>query len=116
MPEAEANHTITGGNLYICVGVSGEWFTIKLMRYVDGPTFEYQDGSWVEDTDRVDLNERGVAQALAMADLFADVHVDKAVCSGYPRTVQTGSTILGQRDLELEVVPGLHSPGLERDP
>ena len=42
-----------------------------------------------------------------MARLFANVHVDKAVCSGYPRTVQTGNLVLAERVLELEVNPGL---------
>jgi probable phosphoglycerate mutase len=64
-------------------------------------------GQWVEDPDAVSLNERGLAQASAMARLFADVHVDKAVCSGYPRTVQTGNLVLADRSLELEVNPGL---------
>ena len=64
-------------------------------------------GQWVEDPDAVSLNERGLAQASAMARLFADVHVDKAVCSGYPRTVQTGKLVLADRSLELEVNPGL---------
>ena len=35
------------------------------------------------------------------------MHVDKAVCSGYPRTVQTGNLVLAERSLELEVNPGL---------
>jgi probable phosphoglycerate mutase len=64
-------------------------------------------GQWVEDPDAVNLNERGQAQADAMARLFADVHVDKAVCSGYPRTVQTGQRVLAERALELEINPGL---------
>lgn len=64
-------------------------------------------GQWVPDTDAVSLNERGRAQAGAMAQLFASVHVDKAVCSGFPRTVQTGELVLGDRELALEVVPGL---------
>ncbi len=55
----------------------------------------------------VDLNAQGRAQAAAMADLFADVHVDKAVCTGYPRTVQTGQIILGDRSLDLEIVEDL---------
>lgn len=65
------------------------------------------NGAWVEDPDRVDLNAHGLEQAAAMADWFAPVHVDKAVCTGLPRTVQTGHTILGERDIELEVVPEL---------
>jgi probable phosphoglycerate mutase len=64
-------------------------------------------GQWVDDPDAVNLNERGRAQASAMARLFANVHVDKAVCSGYPRTVQTGNLVLAERVLELEVNPGL---------
>jgi probable phosphoglycerate mutase len=61
-------------------------------------------GRFVDDPDLVNLNERGRAQAAAMSGLFADVPVDKAICSGFPRTVQTGEAILGSRDLELEVV------------
>ena len=65
------------------------------------------NGDWVADPDLVDLNERGRAQAAAMSELFAGVHVDKALCSGFPRTVQTGRTILGSRDLKLEIVAEL---------
>jgi len=60
-------------------------------------------GNWVPDPDVVDLNERGREQAAAMARLFAGVHVDKALCSGLPRTRQTGETVLGDREIELEV-------------
>ncbi len=64
-------------------------------------------GQWVPDTDAVSLNERGRAQASAMARLFADVHVDKAVCSGFPRTIQTGELVLADRQIPLEIVAGL---------
>jgi len=65
------------------------------------------NGDWVADPDLVDLNERGRAQAASMSRLFADVHLDKAICSGFPRTVQTGEAVLGQRDLTLEVMTEL---------
>ena len=61
------------------------------------------NGAWVADPDLVDLNEHGRLQAAAMSRLFADVPVDKAICSGFPRTVQTGEAVLGDRDLTLEV-------------
>ncbi len=61
------------------------------------------NGEWVDDPDVVDLNERGRAQAVAMAELFAGVQVDKAICSGLPRTRQTGEIILGERSMQLEV-------------
>ena len=66
-----------------------------------------ENGDWVEDPDIVDLNERGRAQAAAMARLFAGVHVDKALCTGLPRTRQTGETILADREIELGVVAEL---------
>ena len=65
------------------------------------------NGDWVEDADGVDLNDKGRAQAASMAQLFADVRIDKAICTGYPRTVQTGELILGDRDVELETVVDL---------
>jgi len=69
--------------------------------YIDG------DGNIVEDTDNVLLNATGHAQAAAMSELFASVVIDKAVCSGLPRTRQTGETVLSPRDLNLEVNPEL---------
>ncbi|MBT8103637.1 MAG: histidine phosphatase family protein [Gammaproteobacteria bacterium] len=65
------------------------------------------NGEWVSDPDIVDLNERGRAQASGMAELFCGVHVDKALCTGLPRTRQTGQTILGDRDIELGVIAEL---------
>ncbi len=63
----------------------------------------HPDGRWVDDPDVVTLNERGVMQANAMAELFRGIHVDKALCSGLPRTRQTGEAIIGDRPIELEV-------------
>jgi len=60
-------------------------------------------GNWVEDPDVVNLNTQGRAQAAAMAELFADVHVDKALCTGLPRTRQTGETVLADREIDLGV-------------
>jgi len=64
------------------------------------------DGRVVTDTDAVVLNDAGQAQATLMRDLFADVHIDKAQCSGLPRTRQTGEMILGSRDIALETNAG----------
>lgn len=66
-----------------------------------------ESGEWVANPDDVDLNARGRAQAEAMASLFAGVPVDRAVCSGLPRTRQTGLAILAGRTLELEIVADL---------
>jgi len=64
------------------------------------------NGNVVPDTDSVDLNDTGRAQAAAMRDLFADVQIDKALCSGLQRTRQTGETVLGIRDIPLETDSG----------
>ena len=61
------------------------------------------NGDWVADPDLVDLNERGRSQAVGMAELFAGIHIDKALCTGLPRTQQTGRMILGDREIELGV-------------
>lgn len=62
-----------------------------------------ENGEWVADPDIVDLNARGKAQAASMAELFAGVYVDKALCTGLARTRQTGEMILGDREIELGV-------------
>ncbi len=91
-PTGERRKALDGANrrrLYL--------FRHGAVDYID------DSGNWVPDPDVVDLNERGREQAAAMARLFAGVHVDKALCSGLPRTRQTGETVLGDREIELEV-------------
>ncbi|MEM6513222.1 MAG: histidine phosphatase family protein [Pseudomonadota bacterium] len=65
------------------------------------------DGSWVEDPDAVPLNPRGREQAAHLAGAFADVAIDKAICSGLPRTLETATTVLGERDISIGVHPEL---------
>ena len=55
-----------------------------------------ENGELIGDPDLVKLNARGRAQAQAMARLFVDVHVDKAICTGLPRTLETATAILGR--------------------
>jgi len=64
------------------------------------------NGKVVPDTDAVVLNEAGRAQAVSMRDLFDGVQVDKAQCSGLPRTRETAKTVLGSRDIQLEINAG----------
>lgn len=95
-PEGKRRKAIDGANrrrLYL--------FRHGAVDYID------ETGNWVPDPDIVDLNARGREQAAAMARLFEGVHVDKALCSGLPRTKQTGEAVLGDRKIELEVFPEL---------
>lgn len=64
-----------------------------------------ENGELVADPDLVSLNARGRSQASAMAEWFVDVHIDRAACTGLPRTRETGLTILADRELELQVIP-----------
>lgn len=66
-----------------------------------------ENGEWLGDPDLVKLNARGRAQAQSMAELFVDVHIDKAICTGLPRTLETGTAILADRNIALEVVSEL---------
>ncbi len=69
---------------------------------------DYMDrnGNVVDDTDLVDLNKTGLSQAESMSALFCDVPVDRALCSGLPRTRQTGEIVLGARRIPLETDSG----------
>lgn len=59
-------------------------------------------GEWVDDPDVVPLNDKGRSQADAMAAMFGDIFVDRAICSGLPRTRQTAEIVLAGRELQLE--------------
>jgi len=65
------------------------------------------DGKVVDDTDAVSLNERGRSEADAMRELFAEVRVDRAVCSGLKRTRETGERVLAGRSLQMDIESGL---------
>ena len=66
-----------------------------------------EDGNVVPDPDVVQLNERGRRETDAMKDLFRDVPVDRAICSGLHRTRETAERVLDGRDIELSVESGL---------
>jgi probable phosphoglycerate mutase len=74
---------------------------IYLMRHGDVAYFG-ADGQRVADPRQVVLTARGRAEAIAMRDLLAGVKFDRAICSGLPRTIETGAIVLGGRTLTLE--------------
>jgi probable phosphoglycerate mutase len=57
--------------------------------------------------DSVTLNDDGRRQAEAAGCLLAEVPLDRAVCSGLPRSVETARLVLGPRTLPLETRPEL---------
>lgn len=60
------------------------------------------------DTTQVHLTERGRGEAKAAGVALQAIRFDKAVCSGYPRTVQTAQGVLAAQ--------GDKAPALEIDP
>lgn len=72
-------------------------------------------GNVVPNPDDVTLNDRGRRQADAMRELFTGITIDRAVCSGMRRARETGSLVLGGRDLVLEDHPQLREIGAARD-
>ncbi len=79
---------------------------VYLMRHGDVAYFG-ADGQRVADSRLVVLTEQGRAEAMAMRDALHSAPIDKAICSGLPRTVETGSIVLGGRTLPLEVITDL---------
>ncbi len=73
------------------------------------------NGNVVADPDNVALNERGRQQAGAMRELFADITIDRAVCSGMHRARETGTLVLGERSLVLEDEPQFREIRAARD-
>ena len=64
-------------------------------------------GRLVPDPDVVSLNRKGREQGDAMRELFANVVVDRAICSGLLRTRETAERVLSGRDISIEADPGL---------
>jgi probable phosphoglycerate mutase len=63
------------------------------------------EGNIVAAPDDVSLNAKGRVQAAAMRELFAEVTVDRALCSGLRRTRETAELVLGERVLDLGIEP-----------
>ncbi len=79
---------------------------IYLFRHGD-VAYVTNDGDIVADPRQVHLTQQGQEEADAAGKMMADVLIDRAVCSGLPRTRQTIERILGDRDLPVEEVPDL---------
>jgi broad specificity phosphatase PhoE len=79
---------------------------IHLMRHADAE-YVRPDGTRAPDSRVVPLTSKGRDEAAAMGRLLAEIEFDRAICSGLPRTRETGAIVLGGRKLELEIVPAL---------
>ena len=77
---------------------------IHLFRHGD---VSYVDdaGNRVADSRAVPLTDWGREQAAGMRSFMDGVDVDKIICSGLPRTVETANGIFGDRSLDIEIDP-----------
>jgi probable phosphoglycerate mutase len=79
---------------------------IHLMRHAEAEYIR-PDGTRAPDSRVVPLTAKGRAEAAAMGQMMAEIEFDRAICSGLRRTRETGAIVLGERKLELEIVPAL---------
>tara|TARA_B100000674_G_C37926280_1_gene955778 strand:- start:286 stop:996 length:711 start_codon:yes stop_codon:yes gene_type:complete len=62
-------------------------------------------GKVVKNPDLVDLTENGRKQALLIDENTKDFLIERIICSGLPRTLQTGQHIAKRRGIEIECFP-----------
>jgi broad specificity phosphatase PhoE len=79
---------------------------IYLMRHAEAE-YVRPDGTRAPDSRVVPLTERGRKEAATMGELLADIPFDRAICSGLPRTRETSAIVLGNRKLDVAIVPEL---------
>lgn len=79
---------------------------IHLMRHAEAEYIR-PDGTRAPDSRLVKLTAKGRAEAAAMGQMMAEIEFDRAICSGLARTRETSAIVLGERKLELEIVPAL---------
>jgi len=64
-------------------------------------------GKVVKNPDLVDLTENGRKQARLIDENIKDFYIERIICSGLPRTLQTGEHVAKRRDIEMECFPKL---------
>lgn len=79
---------------------------IFLMRHAQA-AYVRPDGTRAPDSRLVPLTPHGREEAARMSQLLREAPIDRAICSGLPRTRETASIVLGERKLALAVVEDL---------
>jgi len=78
---------------------------IHLFRHGD-VSYVDDEGNRVADSTTVPLTDWGHEQAAGMRAFMEGVEVDRIICSGLRRTVETANGIFGDRNIEIEADPG----------
>lgn len=77
---------------------------IVLMRH--GEVNYFENGKPVP-TPQARLNEEGIEQAHAAYHILAEHSFERVIATGLSRTVETARIVLGERDVEIEIMPEL---------
>ena len=64
-------------------------------------------GKVVKNPDLVDLTEVGKKQAKSIDENTKEFSIERIICSGLPRTLQTAEHIASRRDITIECFPSL---------
>lgn len=86
---------------------------IHLFRHGD-VSYVDDKGNRVADSRTVPLTDWGREQAADMRTFMKDIPVDRVICSGLPRTVETADGVFGNRDLKIEIAPAFEE--IKSDP
>jgi phosphoserine phosphatase len=77
---------------------------IHLFRHGD-VSYVDDEGNRVADSRAVPLTDWGREQAAGMRSFMEGIDIDRIVCSGLPRTIETADGIFGDRDINIEIDP-----------
>ncbi|MBN4051798.1 histidine phosphatase family protein [Parvibaculum lavamentivorans] len=77
---------------------------IHLFRHGD-VSYVDDKGNRVADSRAVPLTDWGREQAADMRTFMKDIEIDRIICSGLPRTIETANGIFGDREIDIEIDP-----------
>ena len=79
----------------------------RLYLFRHGEVDYMSSGKVVDDPDQVNLTENGRQQAVNIDENTKEFTIERIVCSGLPRTIQTGEHIAKRRGIKIENFPSL---------
>ena len=79
----------------------------RLYLFRHGEVDYMSSGKVVDDPDQVNLTENGRQQAINIDENTKEFTIERIVCSGLPRTIQTGEHIAKRRGIKIESFPSL---------
>ncbi len=79
----------------------------RLYLFRHGEVDYMSSGKVVDDPDQVNLTENGRQQAVNIDENTKEFTIERIVCSGLPRTIQTSEHIAKRRGIKIEKFPSL---------